>query len=75
MANEANTCRKFVLPKLYSAGWNDDQINEQQYFTDGRIYVKGNLFSRGKGKKADYILYYKPNIPIAVIEAKTTNIQ
>jgi type I restriction enzyme R subunit len=46
---------------------------EQVYFTDGRIYVKGNLTHRGKGKKADYILYYKPNIAIAVIEAKNNS--
>lgn len=46
------------------------QIREEVSFTDGRIYVKGNLTSRGKRKRADYILYYKPNIPIAIIEAK-----
>ena len=36
---EADTCRKYVLPKLYAAGWNDDQITEQKTFTDGRIVV------------------------------------
>ena len=41
MQTEADTCRKFVLPKLYSAGWNDDQISEQRTFTDGRIMVAG----------------------------------
>ena len=46
------------------------QIREEVSFTDGRIYVKGNLTTRGKRKRADYILYYKPNIPIAIIEAK-----
>lgn len=46
------------------------QVREEVGFTDGRIYVKGNLTSRGKRKRADYILYYKPNIPIAIIEAK-----
>ena len=56
MANEANTCRKFVLPKLYSAGWNDDQINEQQYFTDGRIVVVGRKHYRKAGKKP--IIFY-----------------
>ncbi|MFQ5641033.1 MAG: EcoAI/FtnUII family type I restriction enzme subunit R, partial [bacterium] len=51
--------------------WNlQTQIREEVSFTDGRIYVKGNLSSRGKRKRADYILYYKPNIPIAIIEAK-----
>ncbi|MDP3111381.1 MAG: hypothetical protein Q8M71_04695 [Thermodesulfovibrionales bacterium] len=37
--NEADTCRKYVLPKLYASGWNDDQISEQKTFTDGRIVV------------------------------------
>jgi hypothetical protein len=39
MINEADTCRKYVLPKLYAAGWNDDQISEQKSFTDGRIII------------------------------------
>ena len=46
------------------------QIREEVPFTKGRIIVRGKLVSRGKGKRADYILYYKPNIPIAIIEAK-----
>ena len=46
------------------------QICEEVSFTKGRIIVHGKLVSRGKGKRADYILYYKPNIPIALIEAK-----
>lgn len=46
------------------------QIREEVSFTDGRTYVKGNLTSRGNRKRADYILYYKPKIPIAIIEAK-----
>ncbi len=46
------------------------QVREEVGFTDGRIYVKGNLTTRGKRKRADYILYYKPNIPVAIIEAK-----
>ena len=46
------------------------QIREEVGFTKGRIIVRGKLVSRGKGKRADYILYYKPNIPIALIEAK-----
>ena len=46
------------------------QIREEVGFTKGRIIVRGKLVSRGKGKRADYILYYKPNLPLAVIEAK-----
>ena len=43
---EADACRKFVTPKLYVAGWNDDQINEQRTFTDGRIMVAGTKVYR-----------------------------
>ena len=46
------------------------QFLEEVSFTDGKIYVRGKLAARGKGKRADYILYYKPNIPVAIIEAK-----
>jgi len=67
---EADTCRKYVLPKLYSAGWNDDQINEQRYFTDGRIVTLGRSHYRKPGKKVDYLLRYKPHYSIAVVEAK-----
>jgi len=48
----------------------DTQIREEVGFTDGRIYVRGKMHTRGSQKRADYILYYKPNIPIAVLEAK-----
>ncbi len=46
---------------------------EQVSFTDGKIYVRGKLTARGERKRADYILYFKPNIPIAIIEAKDNN--
>jgi len=69
--SERDICTKFIQPALEKAGWNPQtQIREEVSFTDGRIYVKGNLTTRGKRKRADYILYYKPNIPIAIIEAK-----
>ncbi|MEH2378835.1 MAG: DEAD/DEAH box helicase family protein [Nostoc sp.] len=69
--SEQDICTQYILPALLKSGWDvSKQVREQVYFTDGRIYVKGNQTQRGKGKKADYILYYKPNIPIAVIEAK-----
>ena len=70
MSTEADTCRKYVLPKLYTAGWIDDQIAEQRYFTEGRIIVQGNRASRRKGKRADYILRYTRDFPLAVVEAK-----
>ena len=55
---EADTCRKYVLPKLYAAGWNDDQISEQKSFTDGRILVVGAKARRRPAKRADYLLRY-----------------
>ncbi|MGH8003891.1 MAG: EcoAI/FtnUII family type I restriction enzme subunit R, partial [Limisphaerales bacterium] len=70
MLTEADTCRKYILPKLYKAGWNDDQINEQKTFTDGRILLVGNKPKREKQKRADYLLRYKRDLMIAVVEAK-----
>ncbi len=68
---ERDICTKFITPALRKAGWNEmTQIREEVSFTKGRITVRGRLVSRGKGKRADYILHYKPNIPIALIEAK-----
>jgi len=69
--SERDICTKYITPAIQTAGWDiQTQVREEVYFTDGRIYVRGNLTTRGKGKRADYILYYKPNIPIAIIEAK-----
>jgi len=69
--SERDICTKFITPALVAAGWDVDlQIREEVHFTKGRIIVRGKLVSRGKAKRADYILYYKPNIPLAVIEAK-----
>lgn len=71
---ERDICTKFITPALIKAGWNNDfQIREEVSFTDGRIYVRGKLTTRGKQKRADYILYYKSNIPVAIIEAKDNN--
>ena len=70
--SERDICTKYILPAIEKAGWNrDTQIREEVFFTDGRINVKGNHTAREKKKKADYILYYKPEIPIAIIEAKS----
>ncbi len=69
MITEADTCRRYVLPKLYEAGWSDDQINEQKTFTDGRIIV-GPRIRRAAQKRADYILKYRRDFPIAIVEAK-----
>lgn len=69
--SERDICSKFINPAIKQAGWNmKKQVREEVSFTDGRIIVQGKLHTRGKRKRADYILYYKPNIPIAIIEAK-----
>src|SRR3954447_510300 len=71
---ERDICTKFILPAVKSAGWDEMlQVREEVYFTKGRIIVRGKLVTRGKAKKADFVLYYKPNIPIALIEAKDNN--
>ena len=69
--SERDICTKFINPAIEKAGWNmRTQVREEVSFTDGRIIVQGKLYIRGKSKRADYILYYKSNIPIAIIEAK-----
>jgi len=72
--SERDICTKFITPALEKSGWDKQlQILEEVSFTDGKIYVRGKLIARGAQKRADYILYYKPNIPIAIIEAKDNN--
>jgi len=69
--SERDICTKFITPALTAAGWDlHSQIREEVSFTKGRIIVRGKLHTRGEQKRADYILYYKSNIPLAVIEAK-----
>jgi type I restriction enzyme R subunit len=72
--SERDICTKFITPAVREAGWDEiAQIREEVSFTKGRIIVRGKLVTRGKAKRADYILYYRPNIPIAIIEAKDNN--
>jgi type I restriction enzyme R subunit len=69
--SERDICTKYITPAVEKSGWNrNTQLLEEVSFTDGKIYVRGKLTARGKKKRADYILYYKPNIPVAIIEAK-----
>ncbi len=71
---ERDICTKFILPAVKRAGWDEMvQVREEVYFTKGRIIVRGKLVTRGKAKKADFVLYFKPNLPIALIEAKDNN--
>jgi type I restriction enzyme R subunit len=69
---EADTCRKFVVPLLQKAGWDNDphSIAEQRYFTAGRIVSQGPTARRRPGKRADYLLRYTRDLPLAVVEAK-----
>lgn len=70
--SEADICRKYVVPKLQAAGWDDEphSIAEQRTFTDGRIVITGNKAIRRPRKRADYLLRYTPDFMIAVVEAK-----
>jgi type I restriction enzyme R subunit len=67
---EADTCRTYVLPALYGAGWTDDQIREQVTYAPGRILVSGKKIRRGKSKRVVYLLAYSRDYPMAVVEAK-----
>lgn len=69
--SERDICTKFITPSLIHAGWDiSKQIREEKTFTDGKIIFRGRKLIRGEQKRADYILYYKDNIPLAIIEAK-----
>ena len=72
--SEADIRSKFITPALCGpegAGWDlMTQVSEEKYFTKGRVLVRGKTVHRGEARKADYLLYYRPNLPIAVIEAK-----
>lgn len=72
--SERDICSKYITPAITAAGWDlHSQIREEVSFTKGRIIVRGKLHTRGEQKRADYILYYKSNIQLAVIEAKDNN--
>ena len=69
---ERDICTKFITPAIIeTAGWDrDTQLKEELSLTKGKVFVRGKLHSRGESKRADYVLYHKTNIPLAVIEAK-----
>ena len=72
MITEADTCRRYVLPKLKAAGWDNEphSFTEQKSFTDGRIVVGGSRIRRCPQKRADYLLRFNRDFTIAVVEAK-----
>lgn len=62
---------QFITPAIEAAGWDRQrQIRMEYNFTDGRVIVRGNVTARGRRKRTDYLLYYKPNLPLAIVEAK-----
>lgn len=72
--SERDICTKFITPAVVARGWNiESQVRENVHLTKGRVIVRGKLVTRGTAKFADYVLYYKPNIPLAIIEAKDNN--
>ncbi len=72
--SERDICTKFITPALERAGWDiGTQIREEFSLTNGRIIVRGKMHTRAKNKRADYVLFHKANIPIAIIEAKDNN--
>jgi type I restriction enzyme, R subunit len=72
--SERDVCTKFITPALVAAGWDlHTQIREEVSYTAGRVIVRGSRVERGAARRADYVLYHKPGIPMAVIEAKDKN--
>ncbi|MEA9660593.1 EcoAI/FtnUII family type I restriction enzme subunit R [Xanthomonas campestris] len=68
---ERDICTKFIIPSIVAAGWDLDlQVREEVAFTKGRVVVRGKLHSRGLARRADFVLYHRANLPLAVIEAK-----
>lgn len=66
---------KYITPAIQKSNWDiQTQMRCEYYYTSGKINVRENVASRGKGKKVDYLLSYKSNIPIAIVEAKDNNV-
>jgi type I restriction enzyme R subunit len=79
--SERDICTKLITPAIEKAGWQQSQFREEVNITAGRVMVRGKLAARiknpdarGGPKRADYVLYAKPNLPIAVIEAKNNSL-
>ncbi len=72
--SESDICDKYIRPAMVAAGWNGmDQLYREFPLRAGRVVVRGQKAQRDKSTvlRADYALFYKPNIPLAVVEAKT----
>ena len=71
LLNETEICDAFITPAIIGAGWDQrTQIRREYTFTDGRVIVRGKLGSRGKKKRADYLLFYQSHLPLAVAMPK-----
>ena len=74
---ETDIRTKFITPSILGpdgSKWDVmTQVLEEYHFTKGRVIVRGKTVKRGEAKKADYLLLYKPNLPLAVVEAKDNN--
>lgn len=68
--SEEDVKARYITPAVENAGWDKKQIRYEYAFTAGRIILRGNITKRSKKKFADYLLFYKPNLPLAIIEAK-----
>lgn len=64
---------QYITPAIKDAGWTVTHIREEYAITKGRIIARGGTYKRDKAKYADYVLFYKPHIPLAVVEAKDNN--
>ncbi|GIN44775.1 DEAD/DEAH box helicase family protein [Bacillus paralicheniformis] len=72
--SEEDIKARYITPAIIDAGWDiNKQVRLEYAFTAGRIILRGNVTARGKKKRADYVLFYKNNFPLAVIEAKDNN--
>ena len=69
--NETEICDQYITPAIHAAGWDKHvQVRREYTFTAGQVLVRGKVATRGKKKRADYLLFHTPNFPIAVVEAK-----
>lgn len=71
--SEEDVKYQFITPSIENAGWDKTQIRFEYSFTDGQMIIRGRKAKRGARKRADYLLSYKPNLPLAVVEAKIKN--
>ena len=72
--SEEDIKARYITPAITNAGWDiKKQVRLEYAFTSGRIILRGNITARGKKKRADYVLFYKANFPLAIVEAKDNN--